>query len=29
MVVVIVSAGFIHGFIASLLGLDFLVGNPS
>jgi hypothetical protein len=29
MVVVIVSAGFILGFIASLLGLDFLVGNPS
>ena len=29
MVVVIVSAGFILGFLASLLGLDFLVGNPT
>ena len=29
MVIVIVAAGFVLGFVAAVLGLDFLVGTPT
>lgn len=29
MVIVIVAAGFVLGFLAAVLGLDFLVGTPT